>query len=115
MKTYAVVAATAVTFAAAGAAWLDPATISAVPEVAAQAETGHTVRLAIDNLYCAACRITVRTAIQRVEGVASVTVDRATGTATVVFDPSVTSVEAIAAASADIGFPAQPQGAEARP
>jgi mercuric ion binding protein len=42
--------------------------------------------------------------------VQSVRIDFDAKTATVVFDPTVTSVEAIAAASADAGYPATVRG-----
>ena len=46
---------------------------------------------------------------QRVEGVRSVEIDFEAKTATVTFDPSIASVEAIAAASTNAGYPAAPQ------
>jgi len=44
----------------------------------------------------------------RVEGVRSVTVDFAAKTATAVFDATVTTAQEIAAASANVGYPATP-------
>lgn len=61
---------------------------------------------AIENMTCAACPITVRKAIQGVEGVISVAVDFGGKTATVVFDPAVTTPDAIAQASSNAGYPA---------
>lgn len=68
----------------------------------------RTVTFAVEKMTCAACPITVRQAMQQVEGVKSVTVDFEAGTATVVFDPSVATPEQIGAASADAGYPAEP-------
>jgi mercuric ion binding protein len=52
------------------------------------------------------CPVTVKKAMERVCGVRSVQIDLAARTATVVFDPSATTVGAIAASSADAGYPA---------
>ena len=62
----------------------------------------------VENMTCAACPITVRKAMARVKGVKSVTVDFTAKTATAIFDPSVATVEDIAEASADVGYPATP-------
>jgi len=62
----------------------------------------------IEHMTCAACPITVRTAMQRVSGVKSVEVNFDSKTATVTFDPERTSVEEIAAASTNVGYPATP-------
>ncbi|RMF07544.1 MAG: heavy-metal-associated domain-containing protein [Alphaproteobacteria bacterium] len=68
--------------------------------------TEQTVTFAVEKMTCAACPITVRKAMQKVEGVKSVDVDFAAKTATVVFDPSVTTPERIGAASTNAGYPA---------
>lgn len=65
---------------------------------------------AVENMTCALCPVTVKKAMEKVTGVQSVQIDFAARTATVVFDPAVTSVEAIAAASADAGYPAEVRG-----
>jgi mercuric ion binding protein len=57
-------------------------------------------------MTCALCPVTVKKAIENVTGVQSVQIDYAARTATAIFDPAVTSVEAIAAASTDAGYPA---------
>ncbi|MAN73692.1 MAG: mercury transporter [Henriciella sp.] len=63
-------------------------------------------RFTIDNMTCATCPIAVRNAMMRVEGVKSVDIDYAARTAEVVYDPSETTPEAIAAASTNVGYPA---------
>lgn len=63
----------------------------------------------IENMTCATCPITVKKAMQRVDGVKSVSVDFESKTATASFDPEITDISAIAAASTNAGFPAQPQ------
>lgn len=76
--------------------------------IAAPGEASQT--FSVERMTCASCPVAVRLAMSRVEGVKSVDVDYASRTATVIFDPSVTSATAIAAASADAGYPAVPKG-----
>ena len=64
----------------------------------------------VENMTCELCPITVRTSMERVPGVASVTIDFAAKTATVVYDPSVATDDSIAAASNNVGYPAHIQG-----
>ena len=70
--------------------------------------TEQTQSFKIEKMTCALCPITVRKAMERVEGVHSVTVDFDTKTAVAVFDPAQTSAKAIADASTDIGYPTAP-------
>jgi mercuric ion binding protein len=72
------------------------------------AVAGETVTFAVEGMTCAVCPITVRKAMERVEGVESATVDFEAKTATVVFDPAVTTPDRIGAASASAGYPASP-------
>jgi mercuric ion binding protein len=60
----------------------------------------------IEKMTCKMCHITVRKAMEKVEGVVKAVVDYDTKTATVVFDPKKASIEAIALASTNIGYPA---------
>lgn len=87
--------------------WIALAILTAFGMGAAQAAE-KTVKLAVDNMYCDACPITVGKAMQGVRGVKSAKVDYKTKTAIVVFDDSATTVEAIAAASTNAGYPARP-------
>jgi periplasmic mercuric ion binding protein len=82
------------------------ATLTALGAGAAQA-ADRTVKLAVDKMYCDACPITVSKAMQGVKGVKSAKVDYKTKTAVVVFDDSATTVEAIAVASSNAGYPAR--------
>ena len=66
----------------------------------------------IENMTCAACPITVKKAMARVEGVKEVIVDFDAKTATAVFDPTIAKVEDIASASTDVGYPATPVESE---
>ncbi len=86
---------------------LSPANRADASEVTAQANE-VTQTFAVENMTCPACPFTVKKAMTRVEGVRSVTVDFDAKTATAVFDRAVTTVQEIAAASANVGYPATP-------
>lgn len=110
MKRFVLMINTLVLLAPVSVAGLSlPAAVQAAdaPEAAAT-ESERTVTFAVDKMTCAACPITVRQAMQKVEGVKSVTVDFEARTATVVFNPTVTTPDQIGAASADAGYPATP-------
>jgi periplasmic mercuric ion binding protein len=66
---------------------------------------------AIENMTCASCPITVKTAMKKVDGVSSVDVDFEAKTATVVYDPAIATAEQIANASTNAGYPASPADA----
>lgn len=70
----------------------------------------QTKTFAIKNMTCPTCPITVKTAMGRVAGVKLVKIDFNAKTATVSYDASQTTPAKIAAASTDVGFPAQLQG-----
>lgn len=76
--------------------------------------TERTLVFAVENMTCALCPLTVRKAMERVPGVTSVAIDFDAKTATVVYDSSIATVDAIAAASTDVGYPAHVLG-ELRP
>jgi periplasmic mercuric ion binding protein len=86
-----------VAFALGGAAQDRPAAATA------QAQT----TFAIENMTCATCPITVKRAMEGVAGVSAVTVDFATKTARVTYDPRRVNAAAIAAASTNAGYPAR--------
>lgn len=85
---------------------------SAAQSTATQVASMETQTFAVENMTCALCPLTVKKAMAGVEGVRSVDVDFSAKTATVAFDPAVTTAEAIAAASTNAGYPARlaPQG-----
>lgn len=66
----------------------------------------RTVTLTVENMTCALCPITVRTAIARVPGVSDVDVDFESKTAAVVFDDAQAAVEDLTEASRLAGYPA---------
>lgn len=92
------------------------ATLNSLPSATAgtaatiAAATERTETFTIENMTCALCPITVKTAMEHVDGVKSVTVNFNAKTATVVYDPSIATAEAIARASTNAGYPATPAG-----
>lgn len=64
------------------------------------------VTLAVQNMSCVTCPITVKAALRRVAGVHKATVDFKTKLAVVPFDDTKTNAKALAKASTDVGFPA---------
>lgn len=82
-------------------------TLPAAAQAVAASE--RTVVFAVENMTCALCPVTVRKAMERVPGVASVVIDPGAMTATVVYDPAQATDDAIAAASAGAGYPAHAQ------
>ena len=86
---------------------LSPANRADASQVTAQ--TNEVTRsFAVENMTCPACPFTVKKAMARVDGVKSVTVDFDAKTATAVFDPTITTAQEIATASANVGYPATP-------
>ena len=67
----------------------------------------RTVTLAVEQMTCSACPITVRKALSHVPGVSAATVDIEAHTATVTFDPAQTTPDALATAVSQAGFPAK--------
>lgn len=82
-----------------------PAAMAAPHKVFASARQS-TATYAITNMTCAMCPITVKTAMEHVDGVKSVQVNLDAKTATVKFDPSRTTLKTIAAASTNAGYTA---------
>lgn len=66
----------------------------------------RTVTLTVENMTCALCPITVRTAIERVSGVTDVEVDLDSGTAVVVFDDAQATIDDVTNAASQAGYPA---------
>lgn len=71
---------------------------------AAFAET-KTVTLSVPGMNCDLCPLTIRKAVSRLPGVASVEASYEKKEAVVTFDDSKTSVEALTKATANAGYP----------
>lgn len=65
----------------------------------------QTVTLNIENVTCAMCTVTIKKALQKVEGVQNVTVDYDAKTAVVTFDNHKTNSAALIKATTDAGYP----------
>ena len=68
----------------------------------------QTVSMSIEKMTCALCPLTVRKAMERVDGVHEVKVNFDTKIAIVTFDDSITTAAKVANASTDVGYPATP-------
>jgi periplasmic mercuric ion binding protein len=64
-----------------------------------------TVTLAVENMYCSACPITVKSSLEAVPGVTKVVVSYPDKTAVVTFDDAKTTVPALTAATTNAGYP----------
>ena len=78
--------------------------LSTLPALAAT----KTVTLSVPGMTCAACPITVKTALSKVPGVAKATVDFDKRQATVTFDDARTSVATLTQATGNAGYPSTP-------
>lgn len=107
MKPNFIIATGLIALAASAMPLVAPAPSQILVSAAQAAETEQTATFDVPGMTCALCPVTVRKAMEGVAGVKSVTVDFDARTATVVFDPSVTTAEAIIAASANAGYPAE--------
>ena len=66
----------------------------------------QTVTLDMQNMTCAMCKITIRKALEGVDGVQEINVDSDTETATVTFYPQKTNSDALIKATTHAGYPA---------
>ncbi len=74
--------------------------------VQASEETSiKTVTLAVKNMTCRMCPITVRKSLTKLDGVISASSDFDSKTATVKFDPHKVSIDALIAATTNAGYP----------
>jgi mercuric ion binding protein len=67
----------------------------------------QTATLAVENMTCGACPIVVKTALERVPGVSSTSVDFDRKTATVTFDPEKATSARLTQATTEAGFPSK--------
>jgi len=80
-------------------------TLQAKPTEQTQ-NTSQSVILDMQNMTCAMCPITIRKALQGVNGVQSAKVDFDSKTATVTFDPKKTTIETLIKTTTNVGYPA---------
>lgn len=65
----------------------------------------QTVKLSVPGMSCASCPYMVKSAISKVDGIASVEATMADRSATVIFDDTVTDIAEIQEATENIGYP----------
>ena len=70
----------------------------------------RTVTLAVQNMYCSAFPLTVKSSLQAVPGVAKVVVSYADKTAVVTFDDARTAMPALITATTNAGYPSALKG-----
>jgi mercuric ion binding protein len=78
--------------------------------VTVAADVIKTVTLEVQGMNCAACPITVKTALKRVPGVSDIKVDYKSGIAEVNYDPNKTSPDELAKAITTAGYPTTVKG-----
>lgn len=78
---------------------------------AAQAAAPATAVLDVQNMTCPACGLTIKAALKREPAVTSTEVDGNAGTVTVRFDEERITVDQVAVAITEAGFPAKPRAA----
>ncbi len=66
----------------------------------------RSVTLDMQNMTCGLCKITIKKALQGVDGVKQVQVDFGSKTAAVTFDPQKTTIDALIEATTNVGYPA---------
>lgn len=65
----------------------------------------QTVKLKLDNMTCAMCTITIKKALQQVEGVQKVVINYETKTALVTFDNQKTNIAVLINTTTNAGYP----------
>lgn len=68
-----------------------------------------TLTLAVQNMTCELCPITVKKSLEKVPGVSTVQVDFGKKTATVTYDPDKAQPEALTKATTNAGYPSTVQ------
>ncbi|MBI2712905.1 MAG: mercury resistance system periplasmic binding protein MerP [Rhizobiales bacterium] len=69
----------------------------------------RTVTLAVQNMYCDACPLTVKKSLSAVPGVLKAVVSYKDKTAVVTYDDSKADVKALTAATTNAGYPSAPK------
>ncbi len=66
----------------------------------------RSVTLSVPSMNCSMCPVTVRKALERVDGVEQADVDYETRSAVILYDDQKTSVDQLTKATSDAGYPA---------
>ncbi len=83
-------------------------TIALLLAGASAAAAPQTATLSVPTMSCASCPVTIKAALSKVPGVASVKSDLSKRQTTVAFDDARTDVAALTRATAAAGFPSKP-------
>ena len=68
-----------------------------------------TITLAVKNMYCAACPITVKASLQAVPGVTNVVVSAEDKMAVVTYDDTKAGLDQLVKATTNAGYPSSPK------
>ena len=79
--------------------------IGATEQPVPSTESLETVTLDVQKMDCPMCKITIRKALERVDGVKEAKVDYDAKTAHVTFDTRVTQIDVLTQATTDAGYP----------
>ena len=79
--------------------------VNATEQPTPSAEALKTVTLDVQKMDCPMCKITIRKALEKVDGVKDAKVDYDAKTASVTFDPELTNIEAMTQATTNAGYP----------
>lgn len=87
--------------------------LAALP-VTVSAATPETCRLAVQNMNCALCPLTIKKSLEKVSGVSAVSIDFDKKTAIVTYDPEKTAPDSLTRATTEAGYPStvERQGTE---
>lgn len=77
--------------------------------LAASAAAPQTITLAVQNMTCSLCPITVRKSLEKVAGVSAVRVNFDKKTATITYDPDKAEPKALTQATTNAGYPSTVQ------
>lgn len=90
---------------------LAPATLAILIAASPAANAGErTITLDVKNMYCAACPATVKSSLARVSGVIRADVSYKEQSATITFDDTKATPEALIKATTEAGYPSGVRG-----
>lgn len=81
------------------------ALLGAAESPATNSDTLKTVTLNVQKMNCPMCKITIRKALESVDGVKEAKVDYDTKTVSVTFDTSLTNIDVLTEATTNVGYP----------
>jgi len=81
------------------------ASVSAAESPANPSDMFKTVTLDVQKMDCPMCKITIRKALEKVDGVKDAKVDYDAKTASVTFDVNMTNIDALTQATTNAGYP----------